>query len=268
MRLGYATAILLGALTAPACELFVDASRLDVETPGDAAPDAGSDGGAEADTSTGGDGPASDALPDGAADGLVGYWSFDEGRDKTAHDTSGYGNDGTLQPGTTWVAGKVGAGALNFDGTSGAVVVPESPSLDGVGAAMTLALWIDVDEPASGVMWLVSKENAWDVKLNGQSPQLTTTTGHAEFNAPVPANEWHHVALVFQGGMALLYVDGASRSGFSNTLASGQPLLAGTTFRIGAFETSTQYLAKGRLDEVRLYDRALSQVEVAKLAAP
>ncbi len=47
--------------------------------------------------------------------GLVGYWNFDEGSGTVAADGSGSGNNGTIN-GATWVAGKVGSGALSFDG--------------------------------------------------------------------------------------------------------------------------------------------------------
>jgi len=48
-------------------------------------------------------------------DGLVGYWSFNEGSGTIAHDYSGNGNDGTINGGATWVAGISGY-ALSFDG--------------------------------------------------------------------------------------------------------------------------------------------------------
>ena len=47
--------------------------------------------------------------------GLIGYWSFDEGRGTTASDSSGNGNDGTLVNGPIWTSGEI-AGALSFDG--------------------------------------------------------------------------------------------------------------------------------------------------------
>ena len=52
--------------------------------------------------------------------GLVGYWNFDEGTGTTAGDSSGRGNTGTLVNGPTWVAGKVGSGAVQFDGGAAA----------------------------------------------------------------------------------------------------------------------------------------------------
>ena len=53
--------------------------------------------------------------------GLVGYWNFDEGTGTTAADSSGSGNNGTLVNGSTWTAGKVGNGALQFDGVDDSV---------------------------------------------------------------------------------------------------------------------------------------------------
>jgi hypothetical protein len=52
---------------------------------------------------------------DAADPNLVGYWTFDEGSGTIVHDSSGQGNDGTIEGAPQWVAGKIG-GAMQFDG--------------------------------------------------------------------------------------------------------------------------------------------------------
>src|SRR6056297_607373 len=62
--------------------------------------------------------------------GLVGYWTFDEGSGTTAYDSSGYGNDGTLTNGPTYVTDSVQGGyALDFDGVDDLVTIKDSDSL-------------------------------------------------------------------------------------------------------------------------------------------
>lgn len=64
-----------------------------------------------------------------STNGLVGYWNFDEGSGIIAHDISGNGNNGTIT-GAAWTVGKVGSGALQFDGNNNVVTVPSSNSLN------------------------------------------------------------------------------------------------------------------------------------------
>jgi hypothetical protein len=71
---------------------------------------------------------------------LVGWWQFDEGSGTVAKDSSGKGNDGTLNGGPQWVAGYSG-GALKFDGTDDYVDCGNDASLDLT--AWTIAFWLN-----------------------------------------------------------------------------------------------------------------------------
>src|SRR3990167_8862308 len=73
--------------------------------------------------------------------GLVGYWNFDEGSGATVADSSGNGNNGTLSGGPTWVTGKVGSGALSFDGTNDYINIPSSALYDFAGD-FTVSAWV------------------------------------------------------------------------------------------------------------------------------
>src|SRR3989344_1656894 len=71
---------------------------------------------------------------------LVAHYTFDEGNGTTAGDSSGKGNTGTLTNGPTWTSGKVGSGALSFDGvddigSAGAIPAPPVP-------AFSLSPWV------------------------------------------------------------------------------------------------------------------------------
>ena len=75
--------------------------------------------------------------------GLVGYWSFDEGNGTVAYDSSGSGNNGTIQ-GASWTEGVLGS-ALYFDGTDDYVEVAHDDRQD-PGEELSLAAWVKLDD--------------------------------------------------------------------------------------------------------------------------
>src|SRR5262245_14064694 len=75
--------------------------------------------------------------------GLVGYWSLNEGTGTAAMDSSGNGNTGTLINGLVWVSGKSGT-ALSLDGANDYVEVPHAQSIN-LSAALTVSVWINND---------------------------------------------------------------------------------------------------------------------------
>ncbi len=83
-------------------------------------------------------------LTNSASAELVGWWKFDDGSGATALDSSGKGNDGTLQGDPQWVEGQFG-GALEFDGSGDYVDCGNAASLDiyGADAQVTIALWVN-----------------------------------------------------------------------------------------------------------------------------
>jgi hypothetical protein len=96
-------------------------------------------------TTTEGDVWSFTTASDGSLVGLVGHWKFDETSDNTAHDSSGYGNGGTVYGDAVWTGGQID-GALSFDGDSDYVVVPDNDdSLDMTGD-MTIAVWMKVND--------------------------------------------------------------------------------------------------------------------------
>ena len=79
--------------------------------------------------------------------GLVAGWGFNESFGTTLNDVSGNGNTAALQNGPTWTSGST-AGGLQFDGVNDYLTMPNSPSLNFSGTAMTLSMWIN---PLGGV---------------------------------------------------------------------------------------------------------------------
>lgn len=226
------------------------------------------------------DGSASASGPRG---GLVLAYDFEGPSEVSASDTSGRGNDGTI------FAGKLGAGvhgkALEFrDATSGggatSVTVPPSASLDLGGDAMTIAFWISIalplpagDQVVLGKAWATGKTEPptyqYGVEVNHDARSIQLFVGASDgvpaLRAEVtPAfGAWCHVAFVVGGGSVVGYVNGVASP--PSPMAGGITA-RGTALSLGVDPAGSQPFV-GALDEVRIYDRALSADEIAQLAA-
>jgi fibronectin type 3 domain-containing protein len=192
-----------------------------------------------------------------------------------AQDTSGVGNHGTANA-ITYVAGKVGAQAGQFNGTSSYVAIPRS-----VVADFTVAMWVKTTDTAGGAggQWwsgkgLVDGEVGgggadWGTSIvNGKFVLgVGSTSGDTTIASSVNINDgaWHHLAATRDNatGEVALYVDGVLRGG--GTGATGARTLP-PGLRIGSLQTGGGFL-NGALDDVRLYSRVLSEAELAALAA-
>ncbi len=207
---------------------------------------------------------------------LVGWWKLDETAGKTAADSSDYGNTGTLSGslfGDEWTAGLDG-GALSFnwngyvncgkgaslaitgDFTVGAWVKPgagSEASYMGVGGRLISAPYsgFSLVRHSSGVyrLWVANKDTAAVV---GASSTKTYT-----------ASEWHHVAGVRTGTTCSLYVDGVKAG------SADVPVMAPCTdfVHIGMqyANSPTDRLWIGLIDDFRMYNRGLSDAELAAL---
>jgi glucose/arabinose dehydrogenase/PKD repeat protein len=199
--------------------------------------------------------------------GLVGAWGFDEASGTTTADASGKGNVGTLSGPTRIAAGKFGA-ALSFDGVNDIVNVADAASLD-LTTAATLEAW--VYPTALGGSWrtVLFKEQTGQLAYgmyahtdqSRPSGNLFPAGGPEQLvngTAPLALNAWSHLAMTWDGATERLFVNGtqvATRA-VSGTLVNGtRPL------RIGGNTIWAEWF-KGNLDEIRVYNRALTQSEL------
>ena len=208
--------------------------------------------------------------------GLVGHWKFDEGSGTSTADASGNGNNGTLQNGLTWTTGQVG-GALRFDGTNDLVLVPDAASLKPT-STLSVFLWINKESSDTAIRTAIAKENAsnrgWLI-YHENTDKLTCgidTDNNQRYDADelltstntVSRGGWHHVGFTFNRGVLTVYVDG---------LANGAKTLTETNvpsdldaLQIGIRGDGRTQPWFGLLDEVRIYNRVLSDAEIAALA--
>jgi hypothetical protein len=200
------------------------------------------------------------------ADDLVGAWSFDESSGSTVSDSSGHGNDGTITGAQRTSVGVAG-GALAFDGTDDRVEIPDSASLD-LSEGMTVEGWVRPNVLAGGARPLAVKEDDDDEPLwgldaantgglpSGQAFTDVARSAHGSTKvAPVPT--WTHLATTYDGTQIRLYLNGR----LVGSAAQRGPLATGPgPLRIGAGAWGERF--DGLIDEVRVYDRALTAGEI------
>jgi hypothetical protein len=202
--------------------------------------------------------------------------------DGHVNDDSGHGNHGIPKGGATYVAG-VHDQAISLDGIDDYVAVQNLQYISPGQAQVTVCAWIRTDSSiANQAIVSFDRNEYWRLEIGGEgggSPgkvgwSVMTSTEQLDSGGGtrVDDGQWHHVAGVFEDGALLVYVDGNRK-----VLAWGGTTFGTGTVRYGfvgsrseadAFDggSGVAWRFHGELDDVRLYDRALSQAEVAHLA--
>ncbi len=207
--------------------------------------------------------------------GHVGEWWLDESSG-TIEDHSDQNNDGTAYGTVTYgEQGKVWT-ALKFDGSSGYVSVPDSPELR-LAAPFTMALWVKVNAGASDWVRLAGKGNStsrnYGLWLDTDGTilfQIYSAGGNGSCQTTVTVNDgdWHHVVGVYDDDSTTtppaptmkVYIDKAVSA---STSYSQTPYISSDPFQM-AYAGFHAYL-NGWLDEVNLFNRALSPVDITDL---
>jgi hypothetical protein len=211
--------------------------------------------------------------------GLVAYWPFNEGFGTTTVDASGNGRHGTLVNGTQWTSDP----ALDFDGGDDYVDVG---TFDLSGGSLTLAAWIfsrNLANCSSSDCRILSKATStaeadhWfmlstiadgsDAVLRFRLKTDGTTTTLIAGSGGLPEDTWVHAAAVYDGATMELFLDGIS---VGSTPKSGSlSTNAGVGVWIGGNPPDASSKPwDGLIDEVRIYDRALTAGEILALPPP
>ena len=207
------------------------------------------------------------------ASGLVAAYAFGEGAGTTTADATGKGHTGTLQGGASWTAsGKYGS-ALSFNGSTSYVDLGNAADLQLTGS-MTWSAWIfaSANPPDDGQIIAKSGGAGWQFKTSpdtgvhtfgvGVSPDAGSLT--QRYSATVrQLGTWYHVAGVYDATARTLniYVNGVLDNGaLSGTVPASQYNNAAENVTVG--RRSGGFYFAGTIDEVRLYNRALSQAEI------
>ncbi|MHC4536525.1 MAG: PA14 domain-containing protein, partial [Planctomycetota bacterium] len=207
---------------------------------------------------------------------LIGYWPFDEGKGTETIDATGNGNDGTFNGDVEWVIGYEGDG-VHFDSAGERIVVGPIDPTAGTDA-MTLAAWINWEglghtreqqgiigkrlgwDPGTGIKWFWQAQPSGALLFradwaNGGGTGLWW--GNTQL---VPyANEWTHVALTWDNGTAIQYINGEEVSTGNITF---QDTADDTPVTIGCVDSTNNEHFVGTIDEVRIYNHALTPAEI------
>lgn len=200
--------------------------------------------------------------------GLVAAYAFNESNGTTATDSSGSGNNGVINGATRIATGRTGYGnALNFNGYSNLVTVPDSNSLD-LTTRMTLEAWVYPTSWMSDWRSIIAKDygtgelayylfanaNTNQPAFGGRINGYPFATGLTQ----LPATTWSHIAGTYDGQYLRLYIN--SNLVAQQVLTGSLPVTTGA-LKIGA--NLWGHYFQGYIDDVRIYNRALSQTEIS-----
>jgi chitodextrinase len=200
-----------------------------------------------------------------ASSGPVAAYNFNAGSGTTLADLSGNGSNGTIA-GASWSSAGHSGGALSFDGNADWVTIPDASNLD-LTSAMTLEAWVYPSQLGSFWRTIITKEQSnglvYGLFANSDSATPAAVTALPAQDIVRGSNRllkstWTYVAATYDGAALRLYVNGiqaASVAGTGAMPSSTQPL------RIGGNSMGSQWF-RGRIDDVRVYNRALSASEI------
>jgi hypothetical protein len=209
--------------------------------------------------------------------GLVAYYPFNG----NAKDASGNGNDGTVY-GAVLANDRFGVpeSAFHFNGTN-AYIDCGTNSVLRFTNALTLAAWVNISGPGSanyygqsGVGTVINKEGEYQLLYaNGellwffanQDPGWLGVGGQY-VPGVLPTNVWQHVVVTYTNGIVITYLNGARTNAYDGCCAIGDVYPELNNLWIGGRQQEPDYF-NGSIDDIRLYNRALSTNEVQQLYA-
>jgi len=196
---------------------------------------------------------------------LIAEYHFDEGSGAVAQDSSGSSNNGTVS-GASWTSGVNGT-ALDFDGTDDYVEVNEGDSWDFENGDFTVDFWvkmatinqyhmlIDINDGLSGGPGVsIMKHNTAriDVFINGNLDSFAWSSPQA--------HTWYYMVLIRRSANLMMFIDGNQ---IDITGTSSENISGGTDgVRIGRAFNPGNYYLDGLIDEVRIWSRSLSSLEI------
>lgn len=206
--------------------------------------------------------------------GLAAYWPFEEGAGSTTADVTGNGYTGNIS-GSTWNTNGKAGNALDFDGNNDVVT---TGSWDIMGNTLTLALWFNADSFSISDARLISKsigtaeqDHYWmlstiddnGIKLRFRLKIDGITQTLIAGSDILPTGQWVHIAAVYDGSTMKLFRDGTlvgnlDKNGSLSVNEDAEVTIGQNPDGYGSWD--------GLLDEVRIYNRALTAEEIAVLA--
>ena len=205
-------------------------------------------------------------------DDMVSYWSFDEGQGTIAYDSVG-DNDGAIN-GATWTTGQIN-GALSFDGVNDYVDLPDTVK-NYLGTSYTFSIWIK-PKAIPGIHCIAAyRRSTLDIgyqtllQLQHNNSDVQFIVGSLGNNAiasypdALTTNTWYNIVGIREGNLLNVYVNGVSGIPDSETFGEISP----DNFKVGAIHCCDQVIQSffnGTIDDVMIFDRALSDQEILEI---
>lgn len=221
---------------------------------------------------------------DSLTQGLVGYWKLDEvsysGVLNEVKDSSGQNNNGSSKEAVI-SAGKFSNAAF-FDGANDVIIVNDTKSLSP--SKVTVSAWVNIKGYPNNYGRILAKYGSyelivygykggegrleWDVR-NPKETDITSGGSVATIKDKLKLNTWYHVAASYDGNTSRVYINGvkvAEKGNIPGSIVdSFQPFtIGGEGYKEGA-TTKSWWNLNGDIDEVKVYDKALSDTEIEKL---
>jgi hypothetical protein len=215
-----------------------------------------------------------------AISGLVGNWTFDEGMGTTAADSSGNAHTATLVNGVTWITGKIG-GAISANGVNQYVSIP---AIDlSTTNAVTVSLWANRTYSTAGGHALFEDSSNFNSSSTGfglfpddSSCRSIMAGVHGDAGYSIncysqpSSGAWHHLAVVYDKSQAgnsevTLYIDGLLQAPTQNLYTANNTNNFGSNPLYLFSRSGTQEFNAGLIDDLRLYNRALSASEIQQV---
>lgn len=197
---------------------------------------------------------------------LLGWWKLDESTGTIAYDNSGNGNNGTLMGNPVWrpQGGKFG-GALEFSGKGDYVEISNEANFD-INDQITISAWVNITDVPQEWTGIVTKgDSAWRLSTSFAKNVFHFGIARDDYlngQATVDSGQWHNVVCVYDGQEIRIYVDGKLDASMPRTGPIGTndyPVCIGENIEL------TGHCFHGLIDDVRIYNYALSENEVVKL---
>lgn len=211
---------------------------------------------------------------------LTGYWKMDDATGNTATDSSGSHSHGLLHGNTSWTPGEID-GALDFDGTNSSVTFQQNSP-----ASVTLSAWVYSDSPGQSIFPRILDGPEYllffgrDVTESDPANQETikfvakkssSNPDGVWYSSPfsIRDGEWFHIAVTYNALSAAniprIYLNGETQPVSAQVEPLGSRQSSGTSWTVGN-SAAMDRPWDGQLDEIRIYDRELSPIEIRAIA--
>jgi len=197
-------------------------------------------------------------------EGLVGLWLLDDGKGDVAEDSSANKNDGTVDRGAKWDKGVFSGGLVTA--AQNGINVPISDSLNTVVDAISIGGWFRIDADSDTGLrrdsaYLLEDQSATEATPDAWAFTIWSGGSYALVwgTIKVIKGEWTHIAGTYDGKIQSLYINGELDTTVNKTGKIDTPANA---LGLGKYSSET-YI--GGMDEIFLFNRALSQKEIKEL---